>query len=271
MTRRAHRPVKKAWIRFVQLAILAAFILTWQYLPDVKSLSSHYHFLDPIFISSPSAVAQQFYNQTTGAGGTTTIWSYVAPTMEAAVIGLAIGVVAGLAAGLLLANSVTLNRIFRPFLIALNAVPRIALIPVFLLIFGLSVRGTTAVCVAVVFFVAFFNAYEGGSSVPSEVLDTVGLLGARRWQLVSRVRLPYAAAWTFAALPLAITFSIISVVTAEVLIGTRGLGRLLLISLQNGDSTETFTVTVLLSVLGLVAVGGTELAKRRVLHWWGRT
>lgn len=271
MKRRSDRSVSRLAVLAAQLSLLAAFLLGWQYLPQIHALSSRFRFLDPIFISSPSEVARSLWDQTTGAGGTATIWSYVVPTMEAALIGTVIGVVGGLFVGLLLANSATLNRVFRPLLIAINAVPRIALIPVFLIVFGLSVKGTAAVCVAVVFFVAFFNAYEGGSSVPAEVLDTVELLGASRWQLVTRVRFPYAAAWTFAALPLAITFAILTVVTAEVLIGTRGLGRLLLISLQDGQSTLTFTVAIVLSVLGLVAVGITELAKRRVLHWWGRT
>jgi len=262
------RPLSRLTVVAIQLAVVAAFLAAWQYLPQIEWFSSRFRFLDPLFISSPSDVALELYRQTTGADDTLTIWTYVWPTLWASIIGTAIGVVGGLICGLALADSQNLSRIFRPFLIALNAVPRIALVPVFIILFGPTTEGTAAVCIAVVFFVAFFNAYEGASSVPAEVLQNVRLLGAKRFAIVTRVRFPYAAAWTFASLPLAITFAIITAVTAEVLIGTRGMGRLLLISMQTGTAALTFTVAIVLSVLGLIAVGITELSRRRILHWW---
>lgn len=250
-----------------QLLLIAAFLLAWQYLPEWSFAREHVRFLDPVFISSPVEVWKELYNQTFPKTGPT-IWSYARPTIVASVIGTAIGVVVGLAVGVVLGNSDYLSRVFRPFAVALNAVPRIALIPLFLIAFGPSFVGTAAVCFAVVFFIAFFNAYEGASSVAQESIDNVRLLGGSAWQVLLRVRTPYAAAWTFAALPLAVTFALITAVTAEVLVGSRGMGRLLLQSLQTGQTSLTFAVAIVLSLVGLVAVWLLELARKRLLHWW---
>jgi NitT/TauT family transport system permease protein len=124
------------------------------------------------------------------------------------------------------------------------------------------------VAVLVVFFVVFFNAYEGAQSPPQSLLDNVHLMGANRLQVMMALRLPYVGVWTLAALPVAATFSIIAVVTGEILTGYPGLGRLVTVAQSTADSTLTFAVVVVLSVLGLIVVGLSELIKRRVLHWW---
>lgn len=256
-------------VRSLQLVLVVAFLAGWQFLPQIESLSDRFRFVDPIYVSSPTKVWDELYYQFVGNdSGGGEMWSFMWPTVWASIIGLGTGIVAGLVVGLVLAESRLANRVLRPFLIAMNAVPRIALVPVFIIAFGPSLRGTAAVSFAVVFFVAFFNAYEGGSSVQTEVLQNARLLGASRLQVLGRVRLPYAVAWTFASLPLSVTFAVISVVTAEVLIGARGLGRMLLISMQTGAASLTFAVTIILSLLGLAGVALAEVTRARLLHWW---
>ena len=127
--------------------------------------------------------------------------------------------------------------------------------------------------VLIVFFVVFFNAYEGALSPPQALLQNARLLGATPFQLTNRVRLPYVWVWTLAALPVAATFSVITVVTGEILTGYPGLGQLISSAESSADATLTFAVVVVLSVLGLVVVGICELIRKRALHWWadGRT
>jgi NitT/TauT family transport system permease protein len=90
-------------------------------------------------------------------------------------------------------------------------------------------------------------------------------------RILLHVRLPYAAAWTFAALPNALSFGLISVVTAEILTGTLGMGRLMLNALTAADAGLTFSVVVFLSAAGLTLVGVSSELRRRWLHWWARS
>jgi len=122
----------------------------------------------------------------------------------------------------------------------------------------------------VVFFVAFFNAFEGGRTVAPHLLDNSSILGASRWQLMWHVRMRYVLAWALAALPLGATFAITTAVTAEILTGYAGMGALITEASSAADASLTFSVVVVLSVVGLGVYGASELLKRRVLYWWGK-
>lgn len=252
----------------IQLAIVAAFILMWELLPRVDWLAENYKFLDPFFISSPTEVGRTLRDLTTGSNGRPSLWPYARETVSAALIGTAIGTITGAVVGLLLSHSQRANEVLRPLIVALNAVPRIAIIPIFVILFGPSQTAAIVTAVTVVFFVVFFNAYEGGRSVPPEMIQNARILGASGFQVMRRFRWPYALAWTVAALPNAVAFGLLVVVTTEILSGTPGLGRLLLDSTTSLQADLTFAVVVVLSIFGMVFVGLTELLRRRWLHWW---
>jgi NitT/TauT family transport system permease protein len=254
-------------IHAIQVLLVVAFLLLWEYLPKAGDLAHKTHFLNPFFISSPSRVYNRLSDLFAGKDGVD-IWHYIWSTFGAALIGTAIGMSLGFACGVLLSSSDTLSRIFHPFIVAINAIPRIALIPIIIILFGLGFKTSIVVAVLVCFFVAFFNSYEGGRVVAPAQLHSARILGASELQLIVSVRMRYALAWTLAALPLGITFAVLSVVTGEVLTGYAGLGRLLLLSTSSADSTLTFSVVVILSVLTLVVVGIAELIKKKILHWW---
>jgi NitT/TauT family transport system permease protein len=253
----------------VQIALIALFVLAWQYATQIKSLRGTSHLFDPFFVSQPSRIGASLYHLSNGTAGRPEIWGYVWPTLFPALVGTAIGMLGGALLGLVLSSSRLMNDIFRPFVIAVNAIPRVALIPIIVLLFGITFSTSLVISILVVFFVAFFNAFEGGSTVPPQLLQNAGVLGASKWQSMLHVRLPFVLAWTLACLPLALTFSLLSVVTGEILTGYHGLGSLLSYSTQSVDATLTFSIVVVLSVIGLIVVGLGELMKKRVLHWWG--
>lgn len=252
-----------------QLGIVLVFLAAWQFVPQIPGLSQQLVLFDPFFISSPARVARKLYDLLTGSGGIASIWPFVFATLKAALVGTAIAIVTGALAGLLLSNDERLNQVLRPFIIAINAIPRIALIPIVVIMFGLTATTSIVTAVLVVFFLVFFNAYAGGRTVPKQVLENSRILGARPVQVMLSVRLPYVLAWTFAALPNAVSFGLISVVTAEILTGYVGLGRLLIDAVNSASSDLTFAVVFVLGVVGLVLVLACELFKKRLLHWWG--
>jgi NitT/TauT family transport system permease protein len=261
---------RRFWIAVAQAGVLTAVLSGWQWLPSISWLSKRSHIFDRFFISSPADVAQRLYSITFGSQNITPIWSYTWNTVSAATVGLAIGITLGGAAGLILGSFDTADKILRPFLVAMNATPRIALIPVVVLIFGPTFKGSVMVSVMVTFFIAFFNAYEGARTVTPQLIQNARILGANSLRITLHIRLPYVLAWTFAALPLAATFSVIAVVTGEILIGSPGLGRLINVATSTGDATLTFAVVIILSLLGVLTVAVAGLMTRRVLHWWGK-
>ena len=264
ITRRLSRPR----VLFLQCALIAILLLAWQFVPAIPGVSQRWAFLDPFFISSPTRVASQLVDLATGRSGNATLWLFVWATVSSALVGTLIGVVTGAAAGLLLSNDERINQVLRPLLVAFNAVPRIALIPIVVIILGPSMSASVVTAVLVVFFVVFFNAFEGGRTVPAQVLENARVMGARPWQIMREIRFKYVVAWTFAALPNAVSFGLVSVVTAEILTGYAGMGRLLVVALNSASASLTFAVVIFLSVVGIVLVAVSEIAKRRYLHWW---
>ncbi len=264
---RAHRPLSRGLTLLLQALIVIAVLLAWQFVPKIPGISQVSPAFDSFFISSPVQVYQTLSDLFTG-NGVTPIWPYIGATMQSFFIGTAIGIVLGATLGILLSNDERLSQVLRPFVVAINAIPRIALIPIIVIIFGPNGTTTTLTAVIVVLFVVFFNAYEGGRSVPTQVVENAMIMGATPRQIILRVRLAYVLAWTAAALPNAVSFGLISVVTAEILTGYAGVGRLLVIAVGSASSSLTFAVVVVLSVLGVALVTLTEALRKRWLHWW---
>jgi NitT/TauT family transport system permease protein len=255
-------------ITVYQVLLVTAFLAVWQYVPQIPGVQDFTRFLDPYFISSPSRIISKLIDLSTGRNGSPLVWSYAEPTLWAAVLGTVIGMVGGGCLGLLLSNFAVLSGVLQPFVVAANATPRVALIPIVAILFGPTLTATVIVSIMVVFFVAFFNAYEGGLTVPSHMIQSSRLLGARNWEVLLHVRMPFVLAWTLAAMPLGITFAIISVVTAELVLGYPGMGRLLATASATADSSLTFAVAIFLAVIGVAVVTLADTLKSRILHWW---
>jgi NitT/TauT family transport system permease protein len=252
----------------IRLAIVVGVLAAWQYLPQVGWLREKSPVFDPFFVSSPEKIFNRLIELFTGGDTGLTLWPYLLDTLKGTLLGVVIGTVLGAAVGLLFANSPRTQRVMNPFMTLLNATPRIALVPIFVIIAGPTLTATVVTAVCVVFFLVFYNAYAGGASVPGHVVHNARLLGASGGEVMRTVRLPYVLVWTFASLPNAISFGLVAVVTAEILTGQVGMGRLLLNSISSVDSTLTFAVVVVLAIVGVILVTATEFASKRALHWW---
>jgi NitT/TauT family transport system permease protein len=266
--RRRNALVGALRINAVRLVIVAVALIAWQYLPQIGWMRKQSAVFDPFFVSSPQKVFHRLYAMVFVKHHALSIWPYLGQTLKATFIGVVVGTLAGGFGGLLLSNSPVASKTLNPFVAILNATPRIALIPVFVIICGPTLTSSVVTAIAVVSFLVFYNAYEGGISVSREALQNARLLGASRGEVMRQVRLPYVLVWTFASLPNAISFGLLSVVTAELLTGTLGMGRLLQESLNTVDATLTFTVAIVLMITGVTLISLSDVVKRRLLHWW---
>ncbi|WP_165890238.1 ABC transporter permease [Bordetella trematum] len=255
---------RRLHITLWQAIILCAVLGAWEGLTRIPWFVQNTLF-DPFFISQPSRIALRLWQWI--QPGPQSVWPHLWLTVQATLLGLAVGVVSGFAVGLLLARNRFLADVFNPFIVAFNSMPRIAFVPLITMFFGLGMASKVATSWFVVFFLVFFNTYKGGRSVERELIDFCRTLGGSTRQILWRAQIPTAAAWTFAALPNAISFALIGVVLAEFVGSTTGMGYLMITALATLNATDMFAAVTLLSLVGIALVYCVTGLERRLLHW----
>ncbi|WP_296581871.1 ABC transporter permease [Xanthobacter sp.] len=254
-----------ARVRLYQFALLALILGLWEGLTRVPYLMKN-TFLDPFFISRPSLIAEQLWAWTFGAQAGFLV-PHLASTLVATLLGLAVAGVTGFAAGLVLSQNPVLAKTLNPFIVCFNSLPRIAMVPLITMMFGLGLLAKVVTVWFVVFFLIFFNTFKGSLSVEKHILQFCQTLGASPRQILWSVRVPSALAWTFAALPNAISFSLVGVVIAEFVGTTTGMGYLIVSSLSTLNANEMFAAITVLGLVGIALVSLAERLERRLLRW----
>jgi NitT/TauT family transport system permease protein len=243
-------------VLFWRVAVGVSVLSLWQLLVSLKAL-------DPFFVSRPSAIVQRIAQWVTAGS----LWGHLAVTLEESLLGLIAGALMGISLGFSLGRSPMLASIFDPYIKMLNAVPRVVLAPLFLLWFGLGIWSKVALAVTLVFFVMFFNTYQGVRDADRVLIDNVRMLGATERQLVRHVLIPSALTWIFSSLQTSLGFAMVGAVVGEYLGSTRGLGYVIAQAEGTFDTTGVFAgMTVLALVVVIVSAGVTRL-ERWLLRW----
>lgn len=244
-----------AWILVGRLAIIVVLLAAWQLCSG--------RLVPAYLVSSPTAVAQRLGD----LFRTGTVWSDLKITTEELIIGYAIGVVGGVAVGVVLGTSRIAAALIEPLLAALNSIPKIALAPLFLLWFGIGLGSKIAIAAMTVFFVMFYNVYMGMGTVPHGLLNTLQIMGANRRTLVRRLILPQLTVPILAGLKAGVSFAMIGVVVGEFVAADSGLGYYVRNSTDLFDSPGVYAGIILLMLLVMVGVGLVSLLERRLLRW----
>lgn len=252
-------------VRLYQLLLLAGVLMLWEGLTRVPYLVQN-TFIDPFFISRPSLVLVQLWNWTFGTQAGFLL-PHMASTLISTLVGLLVATVSGFIVGLTLSQRPILARTLNPFIVSLNSLPRITMIPLITMVFGLGILAKIVTVWFVVFFLIFFNTFKGSLNVERHIIQFCQTLGATPRQVMWSVRVPSAMSWTFAALPNAISFSLVAVVIAEFIGTTTGIGYLIVSSLSTLNATEMFAAITVLSVVGIVLVNLAHMVERRMLRW----
>jgi NitT/TauT family transport system permease protein len=241
-----------AWRTSLAIAIIGI----WQ-------LGSSTGAIDPFFLSRPSDIARRITAWVTSGS----LWPHLLVTLQEALLGLAIGATLGVTAGFALARSPFAARVIEPFIIMLNAVPRVVLAPLFLLWFGLGIWSKVALAVTLVFFVMFFNTYQGVRDADRVIIANVRMLGASERQLVRHVLVPSALSWIFSSLQTSLGFALVGAVVGEYLGATRGLCYVISQAEGTFDTTGVFAGMAILSSVVVVASAGVSRIERWLLRW----
>lgn len=247
-----------------QIGVISIFLGSWEILTRIPAVSQN-TLIDPFFISRPSMILARIWQWV--QPGRNSLWPQLFETLEATFYGLLVGAGSGFIVGMALSISRPLADVLNPFIVALNSMPRIAFVPLITMFFGFGIASKVVTAWFVVFFLVFFNTYKGGLSVEKDLVDFCRTLGATRRQILWRVRVPTAAAWTFASLPNAISFALIGVVLTEFVGSGTGIGYQMILALAATNATNMMASVSVLSIVGLCLVYGVQFFERRVLHW----
>jgi NitT/TauT family transport system permease protein len=172
--------------------------------------------------------------------------------------------------GLWLALSPTTSAILDPYIKGFNAMPRIILAPIFAVWFGLGIASKVALGVTLVFFIVFFNVYQGVREVSPNVLANARMLGASPRQLLRHVYLPSAMSWVFASLHNSVGLAFVGAVVGEYLGSASGVGYLILQAEGVFDINTVFAGILLLTAFALVLDWIVGLVERRLMVWQPR-
>ena len=169
--------------------------------------------------------------------------------------------------GLLLGLSPNLSAIFDPYIKALNSMPRVILAPIFAVWFGLGIWSKVALAITLVFFVVFFNVFQGIKEVSPNILANAKMLGANRKQLIRSVYLPSATSWVFSSLHTSIGLAFVGAVVGEYLGSASGVGYLILQAEGSFDINTVIAGIILLTVCALILDTLVGLIEQKLMVW----
>ena len=197
----------------LRAAVLIGLLAIWH-------LGGRFGVLDPFFFGTPIDVSARTWHDL----GTADIYRHLWVTTIETLLAFAIGTVGGIAVGFWLGLAPLASLVLDPYIKAANALPRVVLAPIFALWLGLGIWSKVALGVSLVFFIVFFNVYQGIKEVSPVVLANARMLGASRRQLLTSVYLPSALSWVFSSLHTAVGFALVGAVVGEYLGSAAGLG-----------------------------------------------
>lgn len=195
------------------------------------------------------------------------IYRHLAVTLYETVMAFAIGTATGLAVGLWLALSPRAAAVADPFIKGFNSMPRVILAPIFAVWFGLGPASKIALGVTLVFFIVFFNVYQGVREVNPTVLSSARMLGANRSQLLRTVYLPSAMSWVFSSLHTSVGMAFVAAVIGEYLGSAEGVGYLILQAETTFDMNTVMAGILVLTACALAIDRLVTELERRLMRW----
>jgi NitT/TauT family transport system permease protein len=198
-------------------------------------------------------------------------WPIIFPnllvTLEETLIGFALGAAIGFVLALLIAYSRLLERMLYPLIVASQAVPKIAVAPLFILWFGFGIWPKVVVTALLVFFPVVVTSAEGLMSVDRNLVDLLRSVNATAWQIFLKVRLPHALPQVLSGLKIAIALAVVGAVVGEWVGADKGLGYMIVFANSQLDTTLSFAAITLLVVLGVLLFIAVDVVGRLITPW----
>jgi NitT/TauT family transport system permease protein len=250
-------------IPLTRIVVMVLFLGAWEWGSRIYLAGHPKPIVDPFLWSRPTRIAERVVMWLQDG----TIFNNVFVTLLEAAMGFLIGTLFGVVIGFLLALSNFWSRVFNPFIVALNAIPALVFAPIFFVVFGLGVESKIAIGTLVVFFLTFWNAFQGVREVNRDVYRNAQTLGANRKQMAWHVLLPSALSWIMSSLRTAVGFAMVAAIVGEYLGSTSGLGYIIAQSEGAFDQTGMLAGLVVLSAFVVAVASLVTWIERRLLKW----
>lgn len=218
--------------------------------------------ISPLVLPGPLRIGASLWtNLSNGVFGV-----HIGTTLAEIVLGFGTGATFGVVLGAVLFHFSSVERVVRPYIVASQALPKLALAPIFVLWFGFGLTPKVLITALIVFFPLFENSLAGFAAPTRAELELFRALRANRWQTFWRLRLPAALPFVFAGLRIAAILSVVGATVSEYVGANRGLGALIIAAQGTLDTAQMFAVFVLLTVIGLLLYGAVVMVERLVLR-----
>ena len=247
-------------VNSLRVGLLVVIIGGWE-------LATRVGLIDKFFWGQPSGIWAQLVTWATQGTAQGPLWQQIAVTLEETVLGFLIGVVLGVFFGVLLGRVPFLADVLGPYIKAANSLPRVTLAPLLAIGLGLGMPSKVALAVILVFFIVFFNAFQGVREVDRHLLANARILGANQRQLTTQVIIPSALTWITASLHTSFSFALVGAVVGEFVGAIQGIGLMIQTAGANFNANGVFAAMVILAVVALVTEALVTALERRLLRW----
>lgn len=252
---------RRALVVAIQLALLALILILWEWASGPAGEPGT--IIDEYYISSPSGIAEALGNFAQQG----VLLDSILATTQVTLVGFAVGAFLGFVAGVLLGANRFLARVLSPFISALYSIPRLALIPLFILWLGIGIESKIALVASIVFFLVFYATYAGVRDVDQSLIDKMRLMRATRWSVFTKATMPSAASFIIDGLSISGPFALVTAVAAEMFSSNRGLGYLLVRSSSQFQTDGVFACLFILMIMGIILMAAIRLLEGWLLRW----
>jgi NitT/TauT family transport system permease protein len=240
--------------RLASAALIIGFFVAWEVICRVFDISS-------IVLPKPSEIL------TTLVARMPAIWPHAAQTLYETLVGFGLGVAIGVVIGVVVGSSKLAYDVAYPLLIGFSSIPKIAVVPIFVLWFGAGTVPAVLTAMILCIFPVVVNVATGLATTEPELEDVMRSLRATRLDILTNVGLPRAMPYFFASLKIAITQAFVGAVLAETVAGNLGIGNFMLIASSNFDVPLVFAGLVILAAMGVGLYVIFSLVEMRVTGW----
>ncbi|MEB0140644.1 MULTISPECIES: ABC transporter permease [unclassified Undibacterium] len=245
---------------FLRLALAVVVLASWEG-------SVYLGWIDPFFFSQPTAIYEQLLVWITEGTSQGPLWRELLVTMEETVFGFLIGSALGIIFGIALGRNKLASDVLSIYIKVANAIPRVVLGSIFIIMFGLGMGSKIALAVVMVFFVVFGNAFQGVREADKNLIANAYILGASKRQVTFSVVFPSALTWILASLHVSFGFALVGAVVGEFLGARHGIGLLIATAQGTFNAAGVFAAMIVLAVVALVAEYLLTAVENKLLKW----
>jgi NitT/TauT family transport system permease protein len=251
-------------VNSLRILLLVVLIGGWE-------LATRVGIIDPFFWGQPSGIWAQIVTWATEGTAQGPLWEQILVTLEETVLGFLIGVVLGVICGVVLGRNQFLADVLGPYVKVANSIPRVTLAPLLAIGLGLGMQSKVALAVVLVFFIVFFNAFQGVREVDRNLLANARILGASQRRITTEVIIPSALSWIIASLHTSFSFALVGAVVGEFVGAIQGIGLMIENAGSNFNANGVFAAMTILAVVALLSDALVTALENRLLRWRPKT